>query len=348
MYRRRYSAFESSTPRVGVLPSATVSVAAAGLPQQTASKLLHNSNNGKLSVRFDPNLPDNDSDNNNNSSSSKERNYENIGGSYDSLHAKVARKARSLSNSPLYRKRRYSHLPTLLSSNGTTAGANYQLLNSANLTDFTDGQRQSQHVSRRDDNIGSSSSSSTSTNNNANKTKVKQKDSKKLAATLSAAMPAVLMRRKATMNSNKNQQQQQQEQPQQQQQQQQQPLHPPPQQQQHRNNNSNNIANGLLPGKRLSAGHSPVGGHNELAATGLQQSLVYQRRSGSHSTHNSPRHSSPAPVHQCLLLRRRSDYSIEQIEQWKRQQQQLQTGRKISVSDERARVRVGYIDLVDS
>ncbi|XP_023161791.2 5'-AMP-activated protein kinase subunit gamma isoform X4 [Drosophila hydei] len=331
MYRRRYSAFESSTPRVGVLPSATVSVAAAGLPQQTASKLLHNSNNGKLSVRFDPNLPDNDSDNNNNSSSSKERNYENIGGSYDSLHAKVARKARSLSNSPLYRKRRYSHLPTLLSSNGTTAGANYQLLNSANLTDFTDGQRQSQHVSRRDDNIGSSSSSSTSTNNNANKTKVKQKDSKKLAATLSAAMPAVLMRRKATMNSNKNQQQQQQQQPQQQQQQQQQPLHPPPQQQQHRNNNSNNIANGLLPGKRLSAGHSPVGGHNELAATGLQQSLVYQRRSGSHSTHNSPRHSSPAPVHQCLLLRRRSDYSIEQIEQWKRQQQQLQTGRKISL-----------------
>lgn len=338
MYRRRYSAFESSTPRVGVLPSAAATAAAAGLPQQTASKLLHSNNsnnNGKLSVRFDPNLPDNDSDNNNNNSKSKERTYESIGGSYDSLHAKVARKARSLSNSPLYRKRRYSHLPTLLSSNGTAAGANYQLLNSTNLTDFMDGQRQSQHVSRRDDNIGSSSSSSSNSsngsNNNSNignKTKVKQKDCRKLSATLSAAMPAVLMRRKATMNNNKNQEQQQQ-------QQQQQSLHLPSQQQHQRsNNNSNNIANGLMPGKRLSAGHSPVAGRSELAAGGLQQPLVYQRRSSSQSTHNSPRHSSPAPVHQCLLLRRRSDYSIEQIEQWKRQQQQLQTGRKISVSGE--------------
>ncbi|KRG01705.1 uncharacterized protein Dmoj_GI10142, isoform C [Drosophila mojavensis] len=329
MYRRRYSAFEPSTPRVGVLPSAaaTAAAAAAGLPQQTASKLLHSNNsnnNGKLSVRFDPNLPDNDSDKNNNSSKSKERTYESLGGSYDSLHAKVARKARSLSNSPLYRKRRYSHLPTLLSSNGTAAGANYQLLNSTNLTDFMDGQRQSQHVSRRDDNIGSSSSSSSNSSNgssNNNNTKVKQKDSRKLSATLSAAMPAVLMRRKAAMNNNKNQEQQQQQQSQQQQQ----------QQQQRSNNNSNNIANGLMPGKRLSAGHSPVAGRSELAAGGLQQSLVYQRRSSSQSTHNSPRHSSPAPVHQCLLLRRRSDYSIEQIEQWKRQQQQLQTGRKISL-----------------
>lgn len=321
MYRRRYSAFESSTPRIGVLPSASTAAAAAGVSQQTASKLPHNknnSNNGKLSVRFDPNLPDNDSNNNNNSS--RERKGENIGGSYDSLHAKVARKARSLSNSPLYRKKRYSHLPTLLSNNGPTASANYQLLNSANLTDIVDGQRQSQHVSRRDDNISSSSGNS---NNNNGKTKVKQKDGKKLSATLSAAMPAVLLRRKATINHNNNQQLQQQ----------QQPLQPLSQQQQ-RNNNSNSIANGLVPGKRLSAGHSPAAAHSELSATGLQQSLVYQRRSSSsQSTHNSPRHSSPAPVHQCLLLRRRSDYSIEQIEQWKRQQQQqLQSGRKISVS----------------
>ncbi|XP_064554861.1 uncharacterized protein SNF4Agamma isoform X6 [Drosophila montana] len=319
MYRRRYSAFESSTPRIGVLPSASTAAAAAGVSQQTASKLppnKNNSNNGKLSVRFDPNLPDNDSNNNN--SSSRERKSENIGGSYDSLHAKVARKARSLSNSPLYRKKRYSHLPTLLSNNGPTASANYQLLNSANLTDIVDGQRQSQHVSRRDDNISSSSGNN---NNNNGKTKVKQKDGKKLSATLSAAMPAVLLRRKATINHNNNQQLQQQ----------QQPLQPLSQQQQ-RNSNSNSIANGLVPGKRLSAGHSPVAAHSELSATGLQQSLVYQRRSSSHSTHNSPRHSSPAPVHQCLLLRRRSDYSIEQIEQWKRQQQQqLQSGRKISL-----------------
>lgn len=318
MYRRRYSAFESSAPRIGVLPPSAIA-AAAGVSQQAASKLSHNNN--KLSVRFDPNLPDNDSDSNNNNS-----NYgksENIVG-YDSLHAKVARKARSLSNSPLYRKKRYSHLPTLMSSNGPTASANYQLLNNATITDIIDGQHHTKHVSRRDDSIGISNSNNNSGNNS---NKIKQKDGKKLSATLSAAMPAVLLRR-----SSKQQKQQQKEQQQQQQLQQQQQQHQQQQQQMSlppRNNNSKNIANGLVPGKRLSVVHSPATAPSELAATGLQQSLVYQRRS-SHSAHNSPRHSSPAPVHQCLLLRRRSDYSVEQIEQWKRQQQHA--GRKISVS----------------
>ncbi|XP_034485211.1 uncharacterized protein LOC117790064 isoform X4 [Drosophila innubila] len=325
MYRRRYSAFESSAPRIGVLPSAAVAAAAvtaaSGVSQQqqtTASSKLPHGNNNKLSVRFDPNLPDNDSNNNNKHNSNNnnnkksaiknERHRENKI-SYDSLHAKIARKARSLSNSPLNRKKCYNHLPTLMSSNGPTASANYQLLNSANLSDFIDGQQHSQHVSRRDDSISSS------------KTKAKQKDSRKLSATLTAAMPAVLLRRKPTTNTNNSQQQQQQQQPQQ------------PQQQ--RYNNSNNIANGFVPGKRLSTGHSPAAAHIELGSIGqLQQSLVYQRRSSSQSAHDSPRHSSPGPVHQCLLLRRRSDYSVEQIEQWKRQQQQLQqlhAGRKISL-----------------
>ncbi|XP_034116077.1 uncharacterized protein LOC117575802 isoform X4 [Drosophila albomicans] len=349
MYRRRYSAFESSAPRIGVLPSAAAvaaqvqaqAEAQAKAQAQTQAKLPHNhQKNNKLSVRFDPNLPDNDSNNNikkSASKSEKERHRENI--SYDSLHAKVARKARSLSNSPLNRKKCYSHLPTLMSNNGPTASANYQLLNSANLADFVDGQHHSQHVSRRDDSIGSSNNSINNSNNGASKTiKTKQKDCRKLSATLSAAMPAVLLRRKTTAITSSNNSQQQQQQLLQQQQQQQQ------QQKQMRSNNSNNIANGLVPGKRLNAGHSPATAAAstttttvpiELGSAGLQQSLVYQRRSShhthSHSAHNSPlRHSSPAPpVHQCLLLRRRSDYSVEQIEQWKRQQQHA--GRKISL-----------------
>ncbi|KAL7723670.1 hypothetical protein ACLKA6_007999 [Drosophila palustris] len=317
MYRRRYSAFETSAPRIGVLPSAAAVAAtaaaastASGVSEQTAAFKLPHGNNNKLSVRFDPNLPDNDSNNNNKqnksgkkSANKSERHSANI--SYDSLHAKIARKARSLSNSPLNRKKNYNHLPTLMSNNGPTASANYQLLNRANLSDFVDGQHHSQHVSRRDDSIGSN-------DNSTSKTKTKQKDgSKRLSATLTAAMPAVLLRRKATTNSHNSQQQQQ------------------------RNSNSNNIANGFVPGKRLSAGHSPVTSAIELGSTGqLQQSLVYQRRSSSQNAHDSPRHSSPGPVHQCLLLRRRSDYSVEQIEQWKRQQkqlQQLQAGRKISL-----------------
>ncbi|XP_032593040.1 uncharacterized protein LOC6564447 isoform X4 [Drosophila grimshawi] len=333
MYRRRYSAFESSTPRIGVLPSAATANAnpnpsananASGVSQQTASKLRQSSNNNngnKLSVRFDPNLPDNNNDsnnNNNNNNNNCESNY-----NYDSLHAKVARKARSLSNSPLYRKKRSSNLPTLLSNNSSrTANTNYQLLNSANITDIVDGQRYSQHVSRRDDNIGYISTTTTAATTTT-ETKVKQKDGRKLSATLSAAMPAALLRRKATtssINNNNNHQQQQQQQQEKQ-----------ASQQQHNNNKS--IANGLVAGKRLSVGHSPAAAQSELAiASGLQQSLVYQRRT--QSTHNSPRHSSPAAVHQCLLLRRRSDYSIEQIEQWKRQQQQqqqLQPGRKVSL-----------------
>ncbi|KAI8044871.1 hypothetical protein M5D96_001046 [Drosophila gunungcola] len=192
MYRRRYSAFESSTPRVGVLPSPP--------PQHVIAPKTP----PKLSVHFDPNLPK-DNDSNNNLCS-------------ENANAKNGRKARSLSNSPQYhRKKRYGHLPSLMANNGPTASSNYQLLNSSNLRDLVDGQRHSQHVSRRDDNNGS-----------------------------------------------------------------------------------------------------------------MQQTLVYERRRVS-SAHSSPSPSHHSPVHQCLLMRRRSDYSVEQIEQWKRQQQLLpRSGRKIS------------------
>ncbi|XP_017846479.1 uncharacterized protein LOC108602781 isoform X4 [Drosophila busckii] len=310
MYRRRYSAFETSAPRIAVAPPAAAAAAAGatGVSQQPAIKSTQQNNGNKLSVRFDPNLPNNDSDNNNNCNAKSKNKSESI--ACDSLHAKIARKARSLSNSPLHRKKRFSHLPTLMSNNGPTASANYQLLNSANLTDFAvGGQRHAQHVSRCDDNNSNSNS-----NNSTKGKEKKQKDGKKLSATLTAAMPAALLRRKSTtINSQHDNLQQQQELQLQQQ-----------QQQQQRNNASNSIANGFVPGKRLSSGHS----HSGL----LQQPLVYQRRSSSQSCSSSPRHSSPAPppaVHQCLLLRRRSDYSVEQIEQWKRQQQHA--GRKFSL-----------------
>ncbi|XP_022215957.2 uncharacterized protein LOC111069986 isoform X4 [Drosophila obscura] len=310
MYRRRYSAFEPSAPRVGVLPSPAVphGAATSKLPQGSSlSASPHHQNGPKLSVRFDPNLPiDNDSNNNSNGKSSS-----NSSSSSESQNAKISRKARSLSNSPLYhRKKRYSHLPGLMSGgNGpsTAASVNYQLLNSANIKDFVDGQRHSQHVSRRDD---SSQSSTKSSSNKSSKstTKCSKIDGKKLTATLTAAMSSSLLRRKA--HSNHSQQQQQMEQQQQQQQQQ---------------RNHNTIANG----PRHSLGHSPVSFSTRGDFATVQQALVYERRRVS-SAHSSPR--THSPVHQCMLMRRRSDYSVEQIEQWKRQQQLLpRSGRKISL-----------------
>ncbi|XP_003736830.2 uncharacterized protein SNF4Agamma isoform X4 [Drosophila pseudoobscura] len=331
MYRRRYSAFEPSTPRVGVLPSP------AGVPHVAAtSKVLqgsslspsphhhhHHHNGPKLSVRFDPNLPiDNDSNNNSNGKS-----ISSSSGSSESQNAKIGRKARSLSNSPLYhRKKRYSHLPGLMSGgNGpsTAASVNYQLLNSANIKDFVDGQRHSQHVSRRDDSSQSSSGSSSTTKSSgsSNNTKSSKIDGKKLTATLTAAMSSSLLRRKA--HSNHSQQQQQQQQQQKMEQQQQQKMEQQKHMQQQRNHNT--IANG----PRHSLGHSPVSFSTRGDFAAVQQALVYERRRVS-SAHSSPR--THSPVHQCMLMRRRSDYSVEQIEQWKRQQQLLpRSGRKISL-----------------
>ncbi|XP_043657031.1 uncharacterized protein LOC122622553 isoform X5 [Drosophila teissieri] len=325
MYRRRYSAFEPSTPRVGVLPSPppqyvnpTADTAAPKTPP-------------KLSVHFDPNLPkDNDSNNN-------------LTGSENANAKCVGRKARSLSNSPLYhRKKRYGHLPALMSNNGPTASSNYQLLNSANLRDLVDGQRHSHHVSRRDDNqshshsespshIGhispSSQSNKSNQSNQSNQSilslpngKNKAKDGKKLKATLTAAMSSSLLRRKAHSNHSQQQKLQLQQQQQQREQELQQQL------QQLRSNNSKTIANAA----RHSLGHSPSAA---AAAAAVQQTLVYERRRVS-SAHSSPSPSSRhhSPVHQCMLMRRRSDYSVEQIEQWKRQQQLLpRSGRKISL-----------------
>lgn len=316
MYRRRYSAFEPSTPRVGVLPSPPPQY--ANPPADTAAPKTP----PKLSVHFDPNLPK-DNDSNNNLTGSENANAKGGG-----------RKARSLSNSPLYhRKKRYGHLPALMSNNGPTASSNYQLLNSANLRDLIDGQRHSHHVSRRDDSQSHSHSESPSHIGHISQSnqsipslpslpsgKNKTKDGKKLKATLTAAMSSSLLRRKA--HSNHSQQQKLQLQQQQQELQQQQL-----QQQQLRSNNSKTIANAA----RHSLGHSPSAA---AAAAAVQQTLVYERRRVS-SAHSSPsptsRHHSP--VHQCMLMRRRSDYSVEQIEQWKRQQQLLpRSGRKISVS----------------
>ncbi|XP_016953868.1 uncharacterized protein LOC108027153 isoform X5 [Drosophila biarmipes] len=312
MYRRRYSAFEPSTPRVGVLPSPPLHHVAA--PPAPAPKTPP-----KLSVHFDPNLPKDSSDSNNNLSS-------------ENANAKSGgRKARSLSNSPLYhRKKRYGHLPALMSNNGPTASSNYQLLNSANLRDLVDGQRHSQHVSRRDDSGSGLSHSHSQTQSHISQSnqsipslpsgKSKPKDGKKLKATLTAAMSSSLLRRKAHSNHSQQQKlQQQQELQQQQLQQQQQQL------QQQLRNKSNTIANAA----RHSLGHSP----SAAAAAAVQQTLVYERRrvSSAHSSPSpTPRHHSP--VHQCMLMRRRSDYSVEQIEQWKRQQQLLpRSGRKISL-----------------
>ncbi|SPP88390.1 Hypothetical predicted protein [Drosophila guanche] len=284
MYRRRYSAFESSTPRVGVLPPPAVIphiAATSKVPQGSSLSPSRPHHNGpKLSVRFDPDLP-------------------------------INRKARSLSNSPLYhRKKRYSHLPGLMSrGNGpsTAASVNYQLLNSANIKDLVDGQRHSQHVSRRDDSTKSSNSPNNNNNSKSN-TKSSKIDGKKLTATLTAAMSSSLLRRKAHSNHSHQQQQQQMEQQQQQQ------------------TNHNTIANG----PRHSLGHSPVSFSTRGDFAAVQQALVYERRRVS-SAHSSPR--THSPVHQCILMRRRSDYSVEQIEQWKRQQQLLpRSCRKISVS----------------
>lgn len=311
MYRRRYSAFESSTPRVGVLPSPPAAATSAATATKPA----------KLSVRFDPNLPK-DNDSNNNLSSSENANA--------NATSKSGRKARSLSNSPLYeRKKRYGHLPSLMSSQGgPTASANYQLLNSANLRDLVDGQRHSRHVSRRDDTPSHNSHISHSNgnishigqNNTTSKSKP-LKDGNKLKATLTAAMSSSLLRRKA--HTNHSQQQQQQLQLQKQQQLQQQQLHQ--QLQQQPMYSSHTIGNAA----RHSLGHSPSAAASAAAA--VQQTLVYERRRVS-SAHSSPLRTQ-SPVHQCLLMRRRSDYSVEQIEQWKRQQQLLpRSGRKISVS----------------
>lgn len=302
MYRRRYSAFEPSTPRVGVLPSPLAN-------QHSSARASGEKTAPKLGVRFDPNLPDNDSNNNMPS---------------ENANSKSGRKARSLSNSPLYeRKKRHGHLPALMSDNGPTASANYQLLNSANLRDLVDGQRQSQHVSRRDDSSIQASTSNGSSKNQA-------KDGKKLKATLTAAMSSSLLRRKA--HSNHSQQQQQLQQQQlllQKQQQQQQQQHQQYQQPQQSRSSSHTIPN--APKARHSLGHSPTAAAaSAAAAAAVQQTLVYERRRVS-SAHSSPR--THSPVHQCLLMRRRSDYSVEQIEQWKRQQQLLpRSGRKISVS----------------
>ncbi|XP_034138385.1 5'-AMP-activated protein kinase subunit gamma-3 isoform X5 [Drosophila guanche] len=283
MYRRRYSAFESSTPRVGVLPPPAVIphiAATSKVPQGSSLSPSRPHHNGpKLSVRFDPDLP-------------------------------INRKARSLSNSPLYhRKKRYSHLPGLMSrGNGpsTAASVNYQLLNSANIKDLVDGQRHSQHVSRRDDSTKSSNSPNNNNNSKSN-TKSSKIDGKKLTATLTAAMSSSLLRRKAHSNHSHQQQQQQMEQQQQQQ------------------TNHNTIANG----PRHSLGHSPVSFSTRGDFAAVQQALVYERRRVS-SAHSSPR--THSPVHQCILMRRRSDYSVEQIEQWKRQQQLLpRSCRKISL-----------------
>ncbi|KPU72735.1 uncharacterized protein Dana_GF23161, isoform I [Drosophila ananassae] len=308
MYRRRYSAFEPSTPRVGVLPSplAHPPASARASGEKTAPK---------LGVRFDPNLPDNDSNNNLPS---------------ENANSKSGRKARSLSNSPLYeRKKRYGHLPALMSVNGPTASANYQLLNSANLRDLVDGQRQSQHVSRRDDSSIQATSNGTitnpSTSSSSSSSKNKAKDGKKLKATLTAAMSSSLLRRKAHSNHSQQQQQLQQQQLLLQKQQQQQQQYQQPQQSR---SSSHTIQN--APKARHSLGHSPTAAAaSAAAAAAVQQTLVYERRRVS-SAHSSPR--THSPVHQCLLMRRRSDYSVEQIEQWKRQQQLLpRSGRKISL-----------------
>ncbi|XP_043065223.1 protein kinase 4-like [Drosophila ficusphila] len=280
MYRRRYSAFESSTPRVGVLPS----------PPQYASAAPKTP--PKLSVHFDPNLPK-DNDSNNNLSSENAN-----------ANAKIGRKARSLSNSPLYqRKKRYGHLPALMSNNGPTASSNYQLLNSANLRDLVDGQRHSQHVSRRDDNSNSGHNSHNSNGQSQSQKqnpshisqsiqslptgKSKPKDGKKLKATLTAAMSSSLLRRKAHSNHSQQQQQkmqqqqQQQELQQQQQQLQQEQQQKQQQQQQQLRNNSHTIANA----GRHSLGHSPA----------VQQTLVYERRRFS-SAHSTPSSDSPSPA----------------------------------------------------
>ncbi|XP_017104848.2 uncharacterized protein SNF4Agamma isoform X5 [Drosophila bipectinata] len=302
MYRRRYSAFEPSTPRVGVLPSPLAN-------PHASTKTAGEKTAPKLGVRFDPNLPDNDSNNNLPS---------------ENANSKSGRKARSLSNSPLYeRKKRYGHLPALMSDNGPTASANYQLLNSANLRDLVDGQRQSQHVSRRDDSSIQATSSNGSNNTNTSTSKNKAKDGKKLKATLTAAMSSSLLRRKAHSNHSQQQQQLQQQQLLQQKQQQQQQLH---QQHQQSRSSSHTIPN--APKARHSLGHSPTAA-SAAAAAAVQQTLVYERRRVS-SAQSSPR--THSPVHQCLLMRRRSDYSVEQIEQWKRQQQLMpRSGRKISL-----------------
>ncbi|XP_017003609.2 5'-AMP-activated protein kinase subunit gamma isoform X6 [Drosophila takahashii] len=309
MYRRRYSAFEPSTPRVGVLPPLPLQHAAATVPAAPKTP-------PKLSVHFDPNLPK-DNDSNNNISS-------------ENANAKSGRKARSLSNSPLYhRKKRYGHLPALMSNNGPTASSNYQLLNSANLRDLVDGQRHSQHVSRRDDNSSSHNQTQNQKQSHISQSnqsipslpsgKSKAKDGKKLKATLTAAMSSSLLRRKAHSNHSQQQKMQQQQQQQQELQQQKQQ-----QQQQQLRSNSNTIANAA----RHSLGHSPSAA---AASASVQQTLVYERRRVS-SAHSSPSPRHHSPVHQCLLMRRRSDYSVEQIEQWKRQQQLLpRSGRKISL-----------------
>ncbi|XP_020813085.1 uncharacterized protein LOC110187917 isoform X5 [Drosophila serrata] len=309
MYRRRYSAFEPSTPRVGVLPSPPTAAISAATAATKPSK---------LSVRFDPNLPKaNDSNNNLSSSENANANTSSKGG----------RKARSLSNSPLYeRKKRYGHLPSLVSTqNGPTASANYQLLNSANLRDLVDGQRHSQHVSRRDDTPGHISHSNGDVShigqsNISAKAKSKPpKEGNKLKATLTAAMSSSLLRRKAHTNHSQQQQQQQL-----QQQLQQQQLHQQLQQHKQPGNSSHTIGNAA----RHSLGHSPSAAASAAAA--VHQTLVYERRRVS-SAHSSPLRTQ-SPVHQCLLMRRRSDYSVEQIEQWKRQQQMLpRSGRKISL-----------------
>ncbi|XP_030373553.1 5'-AMP-activated protein kinase subunit gamma isoform X3 [Scaptodrosophila lebanonensis] len=264
MYRRRYSAFEPSAPRVSMLPAQATSKLAR--PPETITRSNDNHNGNKLSVRFDPNLPDNDDN-----GPSKISN---------SLHAKVARKARSLSNSPLNRKKRYHHLPTLMShsaSNNATASANYQLLNNANLKDILDGQHHSQHVSRRD--------------GDGWQKNAKTKDGKKSTA---AAVTQLLRRKLQSTSTN--------------------------------NNNSNNSITNSLGTTRYNRLPNSISGHSHESemvfptSAALQQTLVYERRNGAAGSANgSPR--THSPVHQCLLMRRRSDYSVEQIEKFKRQQQ---------------------------